>query len=70
LIAQWLERRKRKRDKEAFQNGYDYAAGKLLRMETTPEELEMFLSDVMGKFEYGTLQAACDFHNLIHKETR
>ena len=40
MIHEWMKRRRAKRIERLWKAGYDYAAGRLLRSETTPQGLE------------------------------
>lgn len=42
LVSDWLEGRRRARRAAAFRDGFDWAAGCLLRGEETPETIEAY----------------------------
>lgn len=57
-LSNYLANRKKVIDKEQYNNGFDYASGKLLRKESTPLELESyFFNTELDSFDRGVIGA-------------
>lgn len=54
-LSNYRKKKKEKSKKEQYNTGYDYAAGKLLRNECTPLELESYID--YDPFDYGMIDA-------------
>lgn len=61
IIENWCKRKEHKKYMRSFRNGYDYAAGELLRKEHTPISLESyFYGASMDNFDQGIRAAVQD----------
>ena len=57
-LSKYQKKVKRKSKKERYNNGYDYAAGVLLREEKTAKGLKVyFFNSELGSFDIGILEA-------------
>jgi hypothetical protein len=57
-ITNYRKKNKEKNEKEQYISGFDYAAGKLLRKELTPHELEDHIMYIdCDPFDYGIIAA-------------
>jgi hypothetical protein len=59
IMFKWLSNyRKKNKEKKQYINGFDYAAGKLLRNESTPHELESHIIYIdYDSFDRGIVDA-------------
>lgn len=64
----WLEKIRRNRDVSRRIDGYDYAAGRLLRRDCTAEELKAMSLYFRDEFDEGMMDAIADWESRGCKE--
>ena len=67
-IKQYFYNRQKKRNENLFNRGYDYAAGLLLRKESSPINIQAIISKDKDSFDWGMLAAISDLINLGYVE--